>query len=107
LRYALDVAEGNFRPQPRPVAGIRSSALLKTRLTGRHPDWQPALPFADLTVLHDDQYQSLILTDDDLYFQQTPKEAHAYLPVALRTRHWSFQRIWSREFWRQSDSQGR
>ncbi|MBC8156413.1 MAG: DUF4011 domain-containing protein, partial [Bacteroidetes bacterium] len=47
LRYALDVAEGNFRPQPRPVAGIRSSALLKTRLTGRHPDWQPALPFAD------------------------------------------------------------
>ncbi len=101
LSYALDVAQGHFRPRPRPVEGVRASALLKTQLSIQHADWKPALPFADLTVIRDGTYQSLVLTDDDLYFGQTPKEAHAYLPFALRARNWPFRRVWSREFWRE------
>lgn len=100
LSYALDVAQGRFKPQPRPTIGIRSEALLKTRLMTQQPNWRPELPFADLTAMADDRYQALILTDDNLYFRQTPKETHAYLPFALRARHWPFQRFWSRNFWR-------
>ncbi len=102
LSYALRASQGHFRPQPRPVKGVRPSALLKTQLATQHPDWRPELPFADLTVLREGAYQSLVLTDDDLYFSQTPKESHAYLPFALRARNWPFVRVWSREFWRRT-----
>ncbi|WP_375448138.1 AAA domain-containing protein [uncultured Fibrella sp.] len=101
LQYALNVAQGQFKPQPRAVVGIQSGGLLKNKLAATHPHWRPELPFADLTIREDKTYQGLILTDDDQYFQQTPKEAHAYRPFALTDRHWPFQRQWSREVWRQ------
>ena len=101
LQYALDVSEGRFKPQPRTVVGIRAGGLLKTALATSHPNWQPELPFADLTIREEDRYAGLVLTDDDQYFGQTPKEAHAYRPFALRERNWPFQRKWSREFWRE------
>ncbi|GAA4410720.1 hypothetical protein GCM10023187_35670 [Nibrella viscosa] len=100
LTYARQVAEGQFRPQPRPADGLRSGALLKDKLTTRHPDWQPELPFADLTIKDGKQYKSLLLTDDDQYYQQSPKDAHAYMPFALRAKHWPHRRIYSREYWR-------
>ncbi|RYF58663.1 MAG: DNA helicase, partial [Cytophagaceae bacterium] len=33
LNYALEVAQGNFKPQPRPVTGIQAGGLLKNTLT--------------------------------------------------------------------------
>ena len=100
LTYARDVSQGNFQPTPQPNTSLPAGSLLKDRLAAQHPDWQPELPFADLTVKADGMYQSVVVTDDDTYYQQTPKQAHAYLPVALAARKWPFQRIWSREFWR-------
>ncbi len=100
LQYALDVSEGKFSPAPAGIGNFPVSSLLKDRLAEKQSSWQPELPFADLTVKANGQYQSLILTDDEIYYQQTPKQAHAYLPAALQTRQWSFKRLWSREFWR-------
>ncbi|HLL95861.1 MAG TPA: DEAD/DEAH box helicase, partial [Spirosoma sp.] len=100
LRYALEVSQGLFRPTPQPNLGLTGSSLLKDWLATQNPDWKPEFPFADLTVKSHDTYQSLVLTDDDMYYQQTLKQAHAYLPMALQTRRWPFIRIWSREFWR-------
>lgn len=102
LQYALDVSEGRFRPQPKPVAELRAGMLLKDRLTQTHPKWHPELPFADLTIQGDDArpYEGLVLTDDDQYYGQSVKEAHAYRPFALQERHWPYRRIWSREAWR-------
>lgn len=102
LTYALDVAQGRFNPQPIQSTSLPNASLLKDRLTEQHPTWKPELPFADLTVKAENRYQSLILTDDDAYFQQSLKQAHAYLPIALSLRHWPFRRVWSREFWRNS-----
>lgn len=102
LAYALDVAQGNFRPQYQPNAILTTNSLLKNRLAQQHPDWKPELPFADLTVKAEESYQSLILTDDDAYYQQSLKQAHAYLPVALQARNWPFKRYWSREYWQTS-----
>jgi len=102
LAYALDVAQGNFRPQYQPNAILTTNSLLKNRLAQQHPDWKPELPFADLTVKAEESYQSLILTDDDAYYQQSLKQAHAYLPVALQARNWPFKRYWSRAYWQTS-----
>lgn len=102
LTYALDVAQGRFQPTPRPANALTSGSLLADKLAAQHRDWQPELPFADLTVKAEDAYQSLILTDDDAYYQQTIKQSHAYLPIALHARKWPFQRIWSRELWRKN-----
>ena len=100
LSYALNVAQKQFQPTPYQHQMLPSGALLQDKLLAQHPNWRPELPFADLTVKSGDTYESLILTDDDAYYSQTLKQAHAYLPIALNSRHWSFQRIWSREFWR-------
>ena len=100
LQYALAVAQEQFRPSPPPNGDLPSGSLLKDKLTAQHPSWQPELPFADLTVKDGDTYQSLILTDDDAYYGQTPKQAHAYLPIALAARGWPFRRFWSRTYWR-------
>ncbi|MFD2938014.1 AAA domain-containing protein [Spirosoma flavum] len=101
LSYALDVAQERFQPIPKSQLMLPSGTLLKGKLEVQHPNWLTELPFADLTVKADDNaYQSLVLTDDDVYYQQTLKQAHAYLPIALQTRKWTFQRVWSREFWR-------
>ena len=106
LQYALDVSQGRYRPTPAADGnGPRSGQLLKDQLAAEHPSWQPELPFADLTIRHDNQYTGLVLTDDAAYFQQSPKEAHAYRPVALTERHWPFQRRWSRNYWKEKEVQ--
>lgn len=105
LTYALNVSQGHFRPTPQPNALLTTTSLLKDQLAVRHTNWHFELPFADLTEKNGDTYQSLILTDDDAYYQQTLKQAHAYLPIALQIRSWPFQRIWSREFWRKNGMQ--
>ena len=101
LQYAFNVSEGKFSPAPTVVSNSPVGLLLKNQLARKHPNWQPELPFADLTVKADNAYQSLVLTDDDAYYLQTPKQAHAYLPASLQTRQWPFRRVWSREFWRE------
>ncbi|WP_461126658.1 AAA domain-containing protein [Spirosoma aerophilum] len=101
LAYALDVSQERFRPMPRPQQALPSGTLLKDKLAAEHTSWHYELPFADLTVKAEDEtYRSVILTDDDLFYQQTTKQAHAYLPMALAARNWPYQRMWSREFWR-------
>jgi hypothetical protein len=96
LEYALDVSEGRFRPTPKPITGLRSGTLLRDKLAQTNPTWQPELPFADLTIRTGDTYEGLVLTDDDQYYQQSVKEAHAYRPFALQDRGWPFRRVWSR-----------
>jgi hypothetical protein len=100
LAYALSVDQGRFKPEITKATPLSATSLLKTRLSSIHPDWQPELPFADLVDKQGDQYKSLILTDDGAYYEQTIKQAHAYLPLSLRQRNWPFQRVWSREYWR-------
>ncbi|OIN60061.1 AAA domain-containing protein [Arsenicibacter rosenii] len=100
LAYARQVSERGFRPGPRVVEGLRTGALLKDRLARQEPAYRSELPFADLTIKTGETYQGVLLTDDDQYWQQTVKEAHAYVPLALANRHWPFRRVWSREYWR-------
>jgi hypothetical protein len=102
LTYALTVSERRFKPHPQPVTALRSSNLLKDRLLQQSPNYRQELPFADLTIRTGDTYQSLLLTDDDQFYDQPVKQSLAYLPMALRERGWLFKRVWSRNYWRNS-----
>ena len=97
LEYALEVSEGNYSPEPYTTEKLNTRWLLKHQLVQGNAGFFLELPFADITVKDAGQYESLILTDDDLYYESiSPKDAHAYLPISLRAKGWKFERIWSR-----------
>jgi AAA domain/Protein of unknown function (DUF4011) len=112
LEYALKVSEGNYRPQAHRSENYRAEWLLKEQLINGvvglgdpvntdHGVYIKELPFADITVKNSKNYESLILTDDDLYFEHlSPKETFAYIPTGLRAKGWKFERVFSRNFWK-------
>lgn len=98
LEYALAVSNGEFLHEPNLPENFRTEWFLKEQLKKHNKQYISELPFADLTVkAANGKYESLILTDDDLYFEAiSPKESHAYLPMNLRAKGWKFERFWSR-----------
>ncbi|MDZ7933506.1 MAG: AAA domain-containing protein [Emticicia sp.] len=98
LEYALAVSNGEFLHEPNLPESFRTDWFLKEQLKKRNSQYISELPFADLTVrAKNGSYESLVLTDDDLYFEGiSPKESHAYLPMNLRAKGWKFERFWSR-----------
>ena len=110
LEYATQVSNGRFDYGTLVGRSYKSGLLLADKIVDNQEflklvskNISKELPFADLTVKQHDLYESLILTDDDLYFQsQTVKEPHGYLPIDLRAKRWPFQRIYSREIWLKS-----
>ncbi len=98
LEYALAVSSSEFLHEPNLPNTFRTEWFLKEQLKKHNNQYISELPFADLTVKAEDgKYESLILTDDDLYFEAiSPKESHAYLPLNLRAKGWEFERFWSR-----------
>ena len=58
------------------------------------------VPFADLAVKREDKYQSLVRTDDDLYFQSMSAKAwHAQIPVLFESKNWKYTMAYSRNYW--------
>jgi AAA domain/Protein of unknown function (DUF4011) len=115
LEYALKVSEGLYKPQAHSSYNYQAEWLLKEQLIGTvvsgdtdHGDslhhnqqYIKELPFADITVKNSKNYESLILTDDDLYYEHlSPKETFAYIPAGLRAKGWKFERVFSRNFWK-------
>ena len=101
LEYALKVSEGNYKPQAHRSESYRADWLLKEQLVKENLEYLKELPFADITVKNSKNYESLILTDDDLYYEHlSPKETFAYIPAGLRAKGWKFERIFSRNFWK-------
>jgi AAA domain len=115
LEYALKVSEGHYIPKAHRSEKYQAEWLLKEQIingvvSGEHWDAQSdhglyikELPFADITVKNNKNYESLILTDDDLYYEHlSPKETFAYIPAGLRAKGWKFERIFSRNFWKKN-----
>ncbi|MBO9700014.1 MAG: DUF4011 domain-containing protein [Sporocytophaga sp.] len=56
--------------------------------------------FSDLSIAENNQYRSLVLTDDNIYFQSVSiKDFHAYLPMTLKNKNWSYIKLNSRQYW--------
>src|SRR5690606_7952748 len=89
-----------FKYSPQPQSIPLQVPLLKELLTKELPHWKTALPFADLTLVTDSSYTRVLLTDDDLYFNNlSVRHAHADIPVLLRQRNWPCQRVYSLQYW--------
>ncbi len=105
LQYALDVSEGRYKPTLPPSDEYQTDWFLKGKIKEQLIENQVIkvdeyLPFADLTVWENEE-MSLILTDDNLYYEQpSSKAAHVYLPFLLKAKNWTFSRMYSRVFWK-------
>jgi superfamily I DNA and/or RNA helicase len=58
------------------------------------------LPFSEMIVSRLNKYEALLLTDDEHYRTAlSAKAAHAYLPLLLEKKKWDFVRLFSRNYW--------
>ncbi|HET8859774.1 DEAD/DEAH box helicase [Marivirga sp.] len=106
LQYALDVSKGNFKPKPKPSNNFQGSWYLKTKVRGELESTvksikaEEELPFADLSFKDKDQYKGLLLTDDNLFYDNpSVKDIFAYTPFLLSKMNWPYIQIKSRNFW--------
>lgn len=105
LHYAQQVSRRYFKYEPQVLPMPAQVPMLKEQLAQLVPALQAAMPFADLTTVEEGNYSSVVLTDDDLYFNNlSVRHAHADIPRLLQQRHWPFQRVYSRQFWANKDA---
>ncbi|WP_439881441.1 AAA domain-containing protein [Pontibacter sp. MBLB2868] len=100
LLYAQQVSRRYFQYQPKQESMPTQVPLLKEELEKLVPALKQEVPFADLTVMENGKYKGVVLTDDDLFYNQlTVRHSYADLPKLLQLRHWPYQRVYSRQFW--------
>ena len=100
LHYAQQVSRRYFEYKPKQALMPSQVPLLKEVLSQEVPQLQAEVPFADLTLVQDGVYKSVVLTDDDLYYSQlSARHSHADVPHLLRQRQWPFLRVYSRQYW--------
>jgi hypothetical protein len=111
LKYAADVSEGLYQPFLPKEKRFGDTWYLKKQLMNsfsNNDDGKllPALPFADLSFIRNDEALGLLLTDDEQYFSSiSSKETHVYIPRALEAKNWKYRRFYSRNFWNDSEKQ--
>lgn len=124
LEYALLVSENEFVPNIQPSPKFSADWFLKTKIVSHNPQLTThnsqltthnsqltthnshltsQILGTDIAIKNGDKYESVILTDDDLYYESiSAKASHAYLPLQLNEKSWPFKRLWSREWWRKA-----
>lgn len=111
LQYALNVSEGKYQSLWKPEATLPFEGQLKHKLikliTDKTKDklLRNNLPFSDLSVVDDEKFAALILTDDEIYYQsQSIKESHVYKKLILQNKGWKFRDFYSREYWNNKET---
>jgi len=104
LNYALEVSEGRYVPSIVPDISDSKSWYLKKKIIENSKfegvDFSHELPFADITLKQGKDFLGVLMTDDDLYFQNpSMKDAHVYSRFSLSKKNWKFKGIFSREYW--------
>jgi len=106
LQYALEVSKGNFIPKPKSTENFNSPWFLKNKVkeelekTNKAIEAAEELPFADLSFKDGNQYRGLLLSDDNLFYDNpSVKDIFAYTPFLLSKMNWPYIQIKSRNFW--------
>ena len=106
LEYAWNVSNHQWKPHLPSYGNHHVEWFLRNRLQDpifhefEDVDIAKELPFADLSVRIRNQYQGLILTDDERYYQAlSPKQIYAYQHFHLTMKNWKHIRFHSREIW--------
>jgi hypothetical protein len=59
------------------------------------------VPYADLSVLKDNRHIGVVLTDDERFYSSlSVKDSFAYTPRLLKSKHWSYRFVFSRQVWK-------
>lgn len=102
LAYAISVSDGSLYKEEESQNSQFGLSLAQL-LSKENANLNRELPFADLSKKVNDTYESLILTDDNLFYQTiSAKEAFAYIPISLAQKSWKISRSWSRNYWKQN-----
>jgi len=98
LEYALEVSEGRFQIEIPKLDSFRQDWYLKEKLKKENSRISEQFPFADLSENDaSGHFVTLLLTDDDKFYNSlSVKESFSYFPTSLRSKHWKFERKWSR-----------
>jgi superfamily I DNA and/or RNA helicase len=101
MEYVQLVSESKFVSQNTVNEDTNYGKSLKFEMQKANSKLLNELPFSDLVEKNEDVFESLYLTDDNLFFQSlSAKEAHAYWPINFNKKAWKFQKFYSREFWK-------
>ncbi|HEY8400006.1 MAG TPA: AAA domain-containing protein [Cytophagaceae bacterium] len=109
LEYAKDVSERRYRTLFESALDKRPEWYLSKQLATLQYEKEmimsEELPFADLTVIKNQQYSGVVLTDDVSYYTSlSAKDYHGYRPLMLKTNGWTYKRVFSRELWNDKES---
>ncbi|PTB96652.1 DNA helicase I [Marivirga lumbricoides] len=106
LNYALEVSKNNFKPQPATLDKFGNHWFLKKKLATElnesleKVEVKEELPFADLSFVEKEKYKGLLLSDDDLFYDNpSVKDIYAYTPFMLQKMNWPYIRVKSRNYW--------
>jgi AAA domain len=101
----------------RTVSSLQQSLPLFSESASHSRDWYLAsrlhsefvktspLPFSDMIVSRLNNYEALVLTDDEYYRTSlSVKAAHAYLPILFEKKKWNFVRLFSRNYWMSAET---
>ncbi len=103
LEYVKSISDGKYQPTLIESAKYPEGWYLKKRLEKLLPESYTTsreIALADLTIKKEKGYHSVILTDDERYFDAiSPKDAHVYTPSILRQKNWETLSFSSRELW--------
>ncbi len=101
LEYAKKVSDRLYRPTVKQSKHYWANWLLKEQLKQHSHHYVTELPFADLAVKKHNVYERLILTDDDHFYDSlSVKQTYVYHPLALQQKGWTYERLYSRQFWK-------
>lgn len=100
LSYSLSVSEDKYKPE---IYSSEKSSIAKSLsgiIENESNNHIQELPFADITVKKEGNYDSIILTDDNNYYLDlSAKETHCYTPLLFKDKKWKYKRIYSRQWW--------
>jgi hypothetical protein len=111
LQYIKDAAEGKFKPFVSPQTKTKTNWYLKDAImqwaSEKFPEKnfrKDELPFADVSASMENSNVGLILTDDELYRQNTSvKDLHASQLQLFEYKNWKYVRTYSRNYWQDKE----
>ncbi|MCI0751452.1 MAG: AAA domain-containing protein, partial [Flammeovirgaceae bacterium] len=109
LQFAKEVSDRVYQQTLKNGVNVNYSLqlkrLLQNEMLQQESVWKiNTLPFADMHVERLDQYQGVVLTDDDCYYQSlSVKDSHAYTPITLSSKNWPSKIVYSRQYWNDPD----
>ncbi|NME72529.1 AAA domain-containing protein [Flammeovirga aprica] len=100
LYYAKDIQDNGYQPSVQRNNSWSFGKTLKEAIQNSH-EIKEMIPFSALTVMDKEAPIGLLMTDDEAYHQFiSVKEAHGYFPIELQNKHWTYQRFYSRNLWK-------